>query len=434
MPVTSMIQQRLIDASYSSFPKGDEGGASKMTRRQEHFHLDSVEVSAHSVAVDTLKLEITGKRRRGISSKGMSGKRDKDLPKVRRVRVNRKEAHHDLPRRGQHGSHKCGESRLHRRMCITRSYGREEILLMYQGYYVTLAKPKRGDLPRLSCTVEEHREHLALVFKCLRDEKLYCNRKKCIFGQKQVEYLGHIVSSDGVKANPSKITAMTEWAEPLPTRNLRELRGFLGLTGYYRKFVQGYGKIARVLTDLLKKDSFKWTAEATAVFRQLQRVMTQVPPWAEYWYRNTSFHSGNVVQPFKVLYGRDPPHLVSYDRGTAVTAEVDQYLWERDSSMLILRAQSQLAHIEAISPVFMANEKIKLTTTVLWSFRGVERIGCLYLPYDLVTESPLVPAEVCGSRLNGGRREVLIAWKDMPESKATWEGFEKCRAVSDFPP
>ncbi|GJZ83807.1 ty3-gypsy retrotransposon protein [Tanacetum coccineum] len=130
------------------------------------------------------------------------------------------------------------------------------------------------DILVYSCTVEEHREHLALVFKCLRDEKLYCNRKKCIFGQKQVEYLGHIVSSDGVKANPSKITAMTEW--PIP-RNLRELRGFLGLTGYYRKFVQGYGKIARVLTDLLKKDSFKWTAEATAVFRQLQRVMTQVP-------------------------------------------------------------------------------------------------------------------------------------------------------------
>ncbi|GJV27604.1 putative mitochondrial protein [Tanacetum coccineum] len=92
------------------------------------------------------------------------------------------------------------------------------------------------DILVYSCTVEEHREHLALVFKCLRDEKLYCNRKKCIFGQKQVEYLGHIVSSDG-----------------------------------------GYGKIARVLTDLLKKDSFKWTAKATAIFRQLQRVMTQVP-------------------------------------------------------------------------------------------------------------------------------------------------------------
>ncbi|GKG38686.1 putative mitochondrial protein, partial [Tanacetum coccineum] len=75
-------------------------------------------------------------------------------------------------------------------------------------------------------------------------------------------------------ADPSKISAMIEW--PLP-KNIRELRGFLGLTGYYRKFVQGYRKIARVLMDLLKKDNFRWTDEPTQAFRKLQEVMTKVP-------------------------------------------------------------------------------------------------------------------------------------------------------------
>lgn len=130
------------------------------------------------------------------------------------------------------------------------------------------------DILVYSRNMDDHREHLTVVFGCLREEKLYCNRKKCVFGQSQVDYLGHIVTGEGVKADPSKITAMTEW--PIP-RNVRELRGFLGLTGYYRKFVQGYGKIARVLADLLKKEGFQWTDEATRAFRQLQEVMTRVP-------------------------------------------------------------------------------------------------------------------------------------------------------------
>lgn len=106
------------------------------------------------------------------------------------------------------------------------------------------------DILVYSRIVKEHRKHLNVVFACLREEKLYSNRKKCVFGQARDEYLGHIMTGEGVKADPSKITAMTEW--PI-LKNVRELRGFLGLTGYYRKFVQGYGKIARALTDLLKK-------------------------------------------------------------------------------------------------------------------------------------------------------------------------------------
>lgn len=130
------------------------------------------------------------------------------------------------------------------------------------------------DILVYSKTVEEHLRHLATVFEVLRDNQLYANRKKCFLAQTQVEYLGQIISEKGVSADSAKISAMTEW--PIP-KTLRELRGFLGLTGYYRKFVQGYGGIARPLTEQLKKDNFKWSDKATNAFRKLQHAMTQVP-------------------------------------------------------------------------------------------------------------------------------------------------------------
>jgi len=97
---------------------------------------------------------------------------------------------------------------------------------------------------------------------------------KCSFAQPQIDYLGHIISAHGVATNPSKTQAMLAW--PLPT-TITELRGFLGLTVYYRRFVQNYGIIAKPLTQLLRKKQFIWSTEATQAFQALKHVMTQTP-------------------------------------------------------------------------------------------------------------------------------------------------------------
>ncbi|KAF5460502.1 hypothetical protein F2P56_020366 [Juglans regia] len=102
----------------------------------------------------------------------------------------------------------------------------------------------------------------------------FVKREKCQFGQEEVGYLGHVISHRGVAMDPEKISSMITW--PKPT-SLKGLRGFLGLTGYYRKFIHHYGMIAQPLTNMLKKDSFKWSSAAKQTFEELKMTMTSGP-------------------------------------------------------------------------------------------------------------------------------------------------------------
>ncbi|KAL0325112.1 UNVERIFIED_CONTAM: Retrovirus-related Pol polyprotein from transposon [Sesamum radiatum] len=119
-----------------------------------------------------------------------------------------------------------------------------------------------------------HLVHLKKVLELLKKHQLYAKRNKCTFTQMKVEYLGHIISWEGVATDPQKVECMLKW--PTPT-TVKALRGFFGLTGYYRKFIKGYGVISKPLTLLLKKNACEWNHEAEEAFNQLKEVMTTAP-------------------------------------------------------------------------------------------------------------------------------------------------------------
>jgi hypothetical protein len=131
------------------------------------------------------------------------------------------------------------------------------------------------DILVFSKTLEEHKKHLQEVFAILQANSLYLKKSKCSFAQTKIEYLGHVISSAGVATAPDKIQAVKEWETP---ENAKQLRSFLGLAGYYRKFIQHYGLISKPLTDLLKKHSqFIWTPQHQHCFDTLKNALITAP-------------------------------------------------------------------------------------------------------------------------------------------------------------
>jgi hypothetical protein len=121
---------------------------------------------------------------------------------------------------------------------------------------------------------EDHVRHVDMVIQLLKEKQLYSKPSKCFFGVKEVEYFVHIVSHESVKVDTNKIKAMMDW--PIP-KTFNNLRGFLGFTGYYRKFFRHYGRIETPLMTLTKKDAFSWTPGETKYFEQLKEVMCKAP-------------------------------------------------------------------------------------------------------------------------------------------------------------
>ncbi|GJX20316.1 reverse transcriptase [Tanacetum coccineum] len=131
------------------------------------------------------------------------------------------------------------------------------------------------DILVYSKTREEHEDHLRIVLEILRQKKLYAKFSKCDFWLGQVAFLGHIVSADGISMDPAKVEAITKW--PRPT-TVMEVRSFLGLAGYYRRFVEGFSLLALPLTKLMRKgEKFVWNEEREKSFEELKRRLVSSP-------------------------------------------------------------------------------------------------------------------------------------------------------------
>ena len=126
------------------------------------------------------------------------------------------------------------------------------------------------DLVVYSKNLDDHLHQLELIFIRLREHKLYAKLEKCNFMQKQIKFLGHLVLADGIRVHPEKVKSIVDWQTPT---SVKDVRSFLGISGYYRNFIQNYSKVASPLTELLKDEQrFKWGEEQQSAFKFLKQL------------------------------------------------------------------------------------------------------------------------------------------------------------------
>ena len=131
------------------------------------------------------------------------------------------------------------------------------------------------DILIYSKTHEDHVQYLRTVLGILMEEKLYAKLSKCEFWMREVQFLGHVISSLGILVDPTKVDVVLQWERP---KSVKKITSFVGLAGYYKRFIEGFSKIVAPLTHLTRKDQpFAWTYKCEESFQELKKRFTSAP-------------------------------------------------------------------------------------------------------------------------------------------------------------
>lgn len=213
------------------------------------------------------------------------------------------------------------------------------------------------DILVYSCSIEVHADHLRAVLQKLREEKLYAKRSKCQFMQTELEFLGHVVSADGIKVSPKKTAAVQAW--PVP-KDVSQVRSFLGLGNYFRKFIQGYSNLVRPMIELTKKDAvFNWTAECQSAFQGLKDALTAAPvlklpdfsdaaPPFEVWCDASGRGIGAVL-----LQGGHP---IAFEARSLNPAERNYFAGEQEMLAVVHALRTWRCYLQGEKPVFIMTD------------------------------------------------------------------------------
>ncbi|MGL5500526.1 MAG: reverse transcriptase/ribonuclease H family protein, partial [Plesiomonas shigelloides] len=202
------------------------------------------------------------------------------------------------------------------------------------------------DILVYSRNVEEHKRHLRIVLSTLRAHQFYAKREKCQIGKSELSYLGHIVSKEGLRVDPKKIVAVVDWATPT---DVGQLRSFLGLANYFRKFVQGFSLLVAPLTNLTRKGlRWNWTAECEKAFQDVKQALVGAPV----------LRMPDFAKPFEVVCDAScvgigavllqDGHPIAYESRKLSSAEVNYTTSEQELLAVVHAMRTWRCYLEGV--------------------------------------------------------------------------------------